>query len=155
MEYNKVSDGMVVKTVGVLGDTEGMLVKQEHLDARQPNKDGQVSGPVPGHGGDVWWVAHDDGTTGAYESKEFYCIFKKHTKVSPLYLCPNGCANNVFQRFGTCQSIQFLSETGEEFDKAVHDFTPKEGNVIRCCECNAPAVIKKKVVITTEEVTEA
>ncbi|MEK7538837.1 MAG: hypothetical protein AAB552_03265 [Patescibacteria group bacterium] len=154
MEFSKVSEDMRVRTVGALGDSDGMLIKQEHLDARQPNKDGQVLGQVPGHGGDVWWVAHDDGTTGAYALNELNSIFIKHTKVSPLYLCPKGCEDNVFHRYGTCQSIQFLSETGEEFDRVAHDFAPKEGGVIRCCKCNAPAVIKKKIVTVTEEVTD-
>lgn len=62
---------MQVMTSANLGDTKGMLIKRQYLDARQPNKVGEVIGYVPGHGGDVWWVSHADGTTGAYMFDEF------------------------------------------------------------------------------------
>ena len=71
MDINKVEDGMRVKTNPQLGETTGMLVVQKHLDACQPNKEGVLGGYVPGHGGDVWWVRHDDGTTGVYVFDEF------------------------------------------------------------------------------------
>jgi hypothetical protein len=28
--------------------------------------EGTVTGYVPGHGGDAWWVQHDDGSVAAY-----------------------------------------------------------------------------------------
>lgn len=70
MELGKVKVGLKVKTTK-LGDSKGMMVAQEHLDARQPDKEGEVTGYVPGHGGDVWWVKHNDNTTGAYVFSEF------------------------------------------------------------------------------------
>ncbi len=70
MELDKVRAGLKVKTTK-LGDTMGMFVVQKHLDARKANKEGSVTGYVPGHGGDVWWVRHVDGTTGAYAFDEF------------------------------------------------------------------------------------
>lgn len=71
MEPNSVEVGMQVTTSANLGDTKGMIVKQQYLDARQPNKVGKVIGCVPGGGGEVWWVSHADGTTGAYVFNEF------------------------------------------------------------------------------------
>lgn len=71
MQLEKVEFGLKVKTNKRLGRTTGMLIAQKHLDARQPNKEGEVSGWVPGHGGDVWWVTHNDGTVGAYVFNEF------------------------------------------------------------------------------------
>ncbi len=74
MELEKMQVGLRVKTNGRLGETTGMFVVQKHLDARQPNKEGEIGGYVPGHGGDVWWVRHADGTIGAYMFDEFVSI---------------------------------------------------------------------------------
>ena len=71
MKEEDVKLGLRVKTNNRLYETRGMIIAQKHLDARQPNKEGTVSGYVPGHGGDVYWVKHDDGTTGAYVFDEF------------------------------------------------------------------------------------
>lgn len=74
MDLAKVRVGLRVRTDGHLGKTTGMIITQKHLNARQPNKEGEVSGYVPGHGGDVWWVTHNDGTVGAYMFDEFHQI---------------------------------------------------------------------------------
>jgi len=51
--------------------TGGFLVKQHHIDCRRPNQTGVYLGYVPGAGGDVWWVQHDeDETIGAYLNNE-------------------------------------------------------------------------------------
>lgn len=63
--------GVQVKTNKHLFDTRGILIAQKHLDVRTPNKKGFVTGWVPGHGGDVWWVMHRDNTVGVYATKEF------------------------------------------------------------------------------------
>jgi len=47
-------------------ECRGFLVHERHLDARKPNTNGEYQGWVPGAGGDVWWVKHEDGTIGAY-----------------------------------------------------------------------------------------
>jgi hypothetical protein len=52
--------GTKVITHEVLGSITGMLVKQHHLDNRRPNTPGVIGGWVPGHGGDVYWVSHED-----------------------------------------------------------------------------------------------
>lgn len=44
----------------------GFLVKPEYLEARKAGTKGTTFGWVPGAGGDVWWVKHEDGTIGAY-----------------------------------------------------------------------------------------
>lgn len=37
-------------------------VLSSRISDRKPATDGEV----PGHGGDVWWVSHPDGSVGAY-----------------------------------------------------------------------------------------
>lgn len=50
-----------------LGSTTGMTIAQRHLDVRRVGASGTVTGWVPGHGGDVWWVLHDESEeVGAY-----------------------------------------------------------------------------------------
>lgn len=41
-------------------------MRAQHLECRRPSAKGTIRGWVPGHGGDVWWVEHEDGTVGAY-----------------------------------------------------------------------------------------
>jgi len=44
----------------------GFLVHQRHLLARKPGAVGEYVGWVPGAGGDLWWIKHEDGSIGAY-----------------------------------------------------------------------------------------
>jgi NTP pyrophosphatase (non-canonical NTP hydrolase) len=58
-----------------LGPTMGMLIHSQHLAQRRPGQRGIYSGPVPGHGGDVWIIDHvnDDGTpTGEHYQAYMY-----------------------------------------------------------------------------------
>ncbi len=71
MKRDQVKVGLRVKTNKKLGNTKGFLISRKNLDVRKPNKNGIVVGWVPGHGGDVWWVQHNDGTVGAYDFDEF------------------------------------------------------------------------------------
>ncbi len=74
MNLNNVKVGLQVKVVK-LGDTKGMLIKPQHLDVRQVGITGTITGYVPGHGGDVWWVKHDESdNVGAYVFDEFEAI---------------------------------------------------------------------------------
>ena len=66
MDLEKIHTSMRVKTSDILGDSPGLMVRTEHISARKPNKEGRISGIVSGHGGNAWWVTHDDGTVGAY-----------------------------------------------------------------------------------------
>jgi len=43
-----------------------MFITQKYLENRRAEAIGTINSYVPGHGGDVWWVIHDDGTTAAY-----------------------------------------------------------------------------------------
>jgi hypothetical protein len=51
-------------------DCTSFFVKDKHLDCRRPNEVGTYRGWVPGAGGDVWWIIHEDGTVGAYQYTE-------------------------------------------------------------------------------------
>lgn len=50
----------------------GFCVAQKHIDARKARSTGVYAGHVPGCGGDVWWVHHEDGTMGAYLFDEIF-----------------------------------------------------------------------------------
>ena len=69
MLCNDVKPWLRVRTVK-LGETTGMLIAEKHLNCRRAGVTGTVQHYVPGHGGDVWFVAHDDGTVGAYRFTE-------------------------------------------------------------------------------------
>ena len=66
--------GQSVKTVGVLHATTGMLIAPKHLVVRAPDAEGVIKGFVPGHGGDVWWVEHENGDIAAYSVGEMATI---------------------------------------------------------------------------------
>ena len=71
---NDIQPGMKVKVVK-LRTTDGMFVKPHHLDARMVGATGTATGYVPGHGGDVWWVDHDNNNqVGAYSFTELEVI---------------------------------------------------------------------------------
>ena len=59
MELENIRIGMHVKVIADIG-TMGMFVKPKHLALRRVGATGTIIDYVPGHGGDVWWVRHDD-----------------------------------------------------------------------------------------------
>lgn len=66
MDCNQVTKGMRVK-IGGLRSTRGMTINPRHLNVRKEGITGTIQGWVPGHGGDVWWVQHDNSQdVGAY-----------------------------------------------------------------------------------------
>jgi hypothetical protein len=65
MRSGDVKVGIRVKTT-TLGNTKGIFVRQHFIDARRAGVTGTVTGFVSGHGGDAWWVDHDDKTIGVY-----------------------------------------------------------------------------------------
>jgi len=66
MDCNEIKPDLRVKTTK-LNDTEGMLINQKHLAVRRESVTGTVKSYVPGHGGDVWFVQHDNSEEiGAY-----------------------------------------------------------------------------------------
>lgn len=68
-----LENGKKVKTSYMLGSTTGFLIHPKHLSARRSNTEGILHSYVPGHGGDVWFIQHDDDSVGAYSITEF-CI---------------------------------------------------------------------------------
>ena len=71
MDCNDINKGMKVKTTK-LGKTIGLCIMEKHLSVREAGITGTVLNPVPGHGGDVWFVQHDNSeVVGAYIINEF------------------------------------------------------------------------------------
>lgn len=58
------------KRIAPKEECRGFFVHDRNLDARKPNTIGYFIGYVPGAGGDVWWIEHDDRTIGAYMYNE-------------------------------------------------------------------------------------
>ena len=79
-----LSNGTLVRTHKALDSTRGMMISQRHLDARVADKPGKITGVVPGHGGDVYWVQHEEviGTVPAA-----YC-FSEFELVVPEWVVP-------------------------------------------------------------------
>jgi len=70
MDLATIKPGIRVKVVR-LGTADGMIIGPKYLVARKLGAIGIVNGWVPGHGGDVWWVTHqDDGGVAAYSFTE-------------------------------------------------------------------------------------
>lgn len=52
-------------------NTNGFLVKPSYIDNRKPiGTKGTYKGWVPGAGGDLFWIQHEDGTVAAYAQTE-------------------------------------------------------------------------------------
>ncbi len=51
-------------------EARAFFTDQRFIEARRPGAFGKFKGHVPGCGGDVWWVQHEDATTAAYASDE-------------------------------------------------------------------------------------
>jgi hypothetical protein len=66
-----LKNGTRVRMHDRLGPTGGMFVPQGFIDARRPATLGVIAGVVMGHGGDVYWVRHIDGTMAPYCFDEF------------------------------------------------------------------------------------
>ena len=81
MELNDIKPGIKVK-ITHLEDTDGMFVHQKHLIARSIGSIGTVSSYVPGHGGDVWFIDHADGSIGAYTFAEFEEVQENETWIT-------------------------------------------------------------------------
>jgi len=70
-----LESGTKIVTHTNLCGTGGMLVKDQYLKARRPDAHGTIRNWVAGHGGDVYWVEHDDDKTIAvYGWMEFELV---------------------------------------------------------------------------------
>lgn len=77
-----LTPGTTVITHYELEDTKGFLIVPKNIAARKANVKGVIAYPVPGHGGDVYFVDHADGSCGAYCWSEFE-LAEFPTKVVP------------------------------------------------------------------------
>lgn len=71
MQLDNIKAGINIVTNDSLESTRGMLVAERHLAARRPGIQGVIKCYVPGHGGDVWAIEHDDGSVAVYVYTEF------------------------------------------------------------------------------------
>jgi len=58
-------------------ECSSFFVHVRHIESRRSSENGVYRGYVPGAGGDVWWIQHDDGTVGAYMFSELTDVRKK------------------------------------------------------------------------------
>lgn len=71
MNVANIVEGMSVRTHERLGTTRGFIVPRRYLDARRAGQKGTLKTWVPGHGGDVWLIEHEDGQQSVYAYTEF------------------------------------------------------------------------------------
>lgn len=74
MKLDDLRAGIIVRSMDPLEPTTGMMVKADLIAARTPLAMGKVMGPVPGHGGDVWWVRHADQSVAPYSFSELELV---------------------------------------------------------------------------------
>ena len=72
MDVAKIEEGMSIRTHERLGSTAGMMVHRSYLDARRAGEKGKLLTWVPGHGGDLWLIEHEDGRRAVYCYMEFF-----------------------------------------------------------------------------------
>lgn len=71
-QANRLPDlGTLVFTRPSLVSCDSFFVHPKYIAARQEGL-GILGGWVPGCGGDVWWVEHEDGLVGAYMFTEVF-----------------------------------------------------------------------------------
>jgi len=63
MKPEDIKPALKVVTAPGLNSVKGMLVPESYLKQRKTNQVARVYGPVPGHGGDVWWLVHEGAAT--------------------------------------------------------------------------------------------
>ncbi len=66
--------GTKIITSIALHPTTGLMVKPKYLEARRPSTAGIIQGFVPGHGGDIYWVEHEDESIAVYGWMEFELV---------------------------------------------------------------------------------
>jgi hypothetical protein len=66
---NRIKPGTKVRICD-LNDTKGELAIQKYIRTRRNNAVGVVLSVVPGYGGQVWFVRHEDDALGAYSLRE-------------------------------------------------------------------------------------
>lgn len=98
-----LADGTKIVTHAWVDGTKGasgMLVHKKHLDARRSLAKGTIRGWVPGHGGDVYWVEHEDKAIAAYGWMDFELA--EEEKPEP--------AGTTYPHFATCCGVMLKTE---------------------------------------------
>jgi hypothetical protein len=115
----KIETGLKVKTSAELEDTRGMMVAQKHLDCRTPGITGTVEGLVGGHGGNIWWVKHDDGAVAAYCYTELEPITPEPTASELKDLCKHcGGLKRARNPTGKCDHLYWPDNLTDEAKRA-------------------------------------
>lgn len=70
MNLNNVKVGLKVR-VTHLESTTGYMIAPQAIAKRKAGVVGEIVSWVSGHGGDVWWVKHEDGDVAPYCFTEF------------------------------------------------------------------------------------
>ena len=78
-----LESGTKVRTDKTLTSNPRMMIKPQYLDNRRANALGTLKGIVGSHGGDVYWVEHEDETIAAYCWSEFELILRLRSDPSP------------------------------------------------------------------------
>ncbi len=72
MDLKDVKPGLQIRTAFQLESTAGIHASERTLSLRKPDTDGVVQQFLPGHGGDIWLIAHEgDDYCAAYGFTEF------------------------------------------------------------------------------------
>ena len=71
MDASEIRTGIRIKTTKKLNSADGWCVHLNNISTRKNNTEGAILYCVPGHGGDVWFIKHDDNTVAAYDTFEF------------------------------------------------------------------------------------
>lgn len=88
-----LAPGTAIITHKTLDSIAGLLVAHSYLSARKGSTRGVIKGFVPGHGGDIYFVSHDDDATMAvYGWHEMELAEGEPVKFEPV---------PVSQKFGT------------------------------------------------------
>ena len=66
-----LDSGTKIVTDKRLGSTSGIFVRPQYIEARRPSAKGVIKNWVAGHGGDIYWVEHEDGAIAVYGWMEF------------------------------------------------------------------------------------
>lgn len=69
-----LEEGTRIRTEQKIGTTNGMVAMPSLTNNRRVDALGRIRGILPGHGGDVYWVTHDDGTVAPYAYEEFNLV---------------------------------------------------------------------------------
>ena len=81
-----MNNGDRVSVTSLSVSTGGMLVAAKHINARREDVVGEVVGIVPGHGGDAWFVRHDDDAeVAAYYTTELEHLDGSNEVISETY----------------------------------------------------------------------